>query len=440
MKIPASAPENDLEPAWFDMEPFRKLLGAVRQAEVDGHYIHWDSLRRRPPPFGATHEQWWWAIAMNRSSLRVPLPFKAAGRWPELWFARTESLERGLHRIDRSLGGRLETAEPDLTNEELRDSFILRSFAEEAITSSQLEGASTTRRVAKDMLLSGRAPVTRSERMIANNFQAMSRVRELRSSPLTPGVVFELQQILTQGTLPPEDVHRFRRADESVTVQDNSSGQVLYVPPMASELDARLQALCAFANQVDDERTFIHPVICAILLHFMLAYDHPFVDGNGRTARALFYWSLLRHNYWGAEYLSISRIIRKAPAAYGRAFLYTETDRSDVTYFLLHQVGVIQEAADDLFLYLEQNRRQLREAEKRFAKAGRFNPRQQRVLMDALHDSRARYTIEGHQREFGVVYQTARADLLKLEEAGLLRREAHGKKFIFSPAPGLRNR
>lgn len=57
-----------------------------------------------------------------------------------------------------------------------------------------------------------------------------------------------------------------------------------------------MTAMCAFPNgHLPD--TFIHPAIRAIILHFWLGYDHPFVDGNGRTARALFYWAMLRQNY-----------------------------------------------------------------------------------------------------------------------------------------------
>jgi len=54
-----------------------------------------------------------------------------------------------------------------------------------------------------------------------------------------------------------------------------------------------MEAMCAFVNGRDTE-PFIHPAIRAMILHFWLAYDHPFVDGNGRTARALFYWAMLR--------------------------------------------------------------------------------------------------------------------------------------------------
>jgi Fic family protein len=63
---------------------------------------------------------------------------------------------------------------------------------------------------------------------------------------------------------------------------------VFHTPPPAAELPARLEAMCDFANSKTPD-TFIHPVVRGIFLHFWLAYDHPFVDGNGRTARALFY-------------------------------------------------------------------------------------------------------------------------------------------------------
>ena len=101
----------------------------------------------------------------------------------------------------------------------------------------------------------------------------------------------------------------------------------------ASNCTERMGLMCDFANSKTPEG-FVHPVLRSIILHFWLAYDHPFVDGNGRVARALFYWSMLRHGYWLFEFVSISQIILKAPVKYGRAFLYTETDDNDLTYFI----------------------------------------------------------------------------------------------------------
>jgi len=92
---------------------------------------------------------------------------------------------------------------------------------------------------------------------------------------------------------------------------------------------------------------FIPPIIRAILLHFTLAYDHPFVDGNGRVARALFYWSALSGGYRLLEFVSISRVLRQAPAKYARSYLFTETDDSDVTYFIVHRLATVIRAIDE---------------------------------------------------------------------------------------------
>jgi Fic family protein len=73
----------------------------------------------------------------------------------------------------------------------------------------------------------------------------------------------------------------------------------------------------------------------------MLGYDHPFLDGNGRTARALFYWAAANNGYWLMEFISISQIIKQSPAQYGKSFLYSEYDENDVTYFIVHQLSVI---------------------------------------------------------------------------------------------------
>ena len=144
----------------------------------------------------------------------------------------------------------------------------------------------------------------------------------------------------------------------------------------------RMKQLCDFAN--DDGAkgdNFIHPVVRAIVLHFWLAYDHPFVDGNGRTARALFYWSMLRHDYWLVEYLTISSIIRQQTKQYARAFLNTEQDDNDLTYFLLYHTQVIERSIQAFQDYLArkiQERRRLG----RVLVPGLFNERQQAILIE----------------------------------------------------------
>jgi len=315
-----------------------------------------------------------------------------------------------------------------------RDQYIVSALVQESITSSQLEGAVTTREVAKEMLRTGRPPRDTSERMILNNYSTMQRIRSIRQSALSPDLVMELHALVTEGTLDkPDAAGRFRRADENVRVED-IEGTIFHEPPPADELPQRIEAMCAFANGTTPD-FFVHPVIRAITLHFWLAYDHPFVDGNGRTARALFYWSMLRADYTLFEFISISQILLRAPKRYARAFLYTETDQNDLTYFILHQTEVIEQAVQALHEYVKRKTTELREAEHRLRGLQGLNHRQQALLAHALHQPGARYLIGSHQRSHGVTFQTARNDLFDLRERGLLVSKKEGRSNAFY-APG----
>ena len=230
-----------------------------------------------------------------------------------------------------------------------------------------------------------------------------------------------------------------RRSDENIRIIDDIDGTEYHIPPPAAELPGRLQAMCAFANgQAPDY--FIHPVIRGIILHFWLAYDHPFFDGNGRTARALFYWSMLRHDYPLFEFISISEILRRAPVRYARAFLHTETDENDLTYFILHQADVVREAVKSLQAYLERSRRELQESAARLRGMQELNHRQQALLLHALREPGTVYQIGAHQRSHAVTHQTARDDLFDLVDRGLMSRTKQGRTYCFRTLPDLRDR
>jgi Fic family protein len=195
--------------------------------------------------------------------------------------------------------------------------------------------------------------------------------------------------------------------------------------------------MCDFANGVGGDDGFLHPVVRAVLLHFWLAYDHPFEDGNGRTARALFYWSMSKQGYWLTEYLSISQIFRNAPARYGRAFLYAETDDRDSTYFVLFHLAVIKRAIEELHKYLQRKMREVHEFEQLVRTSDRFNYRQLALLGNAARHPDQPYTFRSHATSHNVTFQTARTDLLALRDQGLLEQRKRGRQFVFYPAPDL---
>lgn len=406
-----------------------------------GKYRHWDNFRHLHGDDGLTAEQRWAAVKLARRQLYVstPLTDKQGHHFQYALPAIAIDL---LHRVDRDASGVIGAPE-QVTNRQTQTTYLLTSVIEEAITSSQLEGAATTRRVAKDMLLSGREPEDRSERMIANNYRALQYVRAHRTEPISANRVFELQEILTTGTLDePDGAGRFRRRDEHIVIEDET-GTLLHDPPDARELAVRLDRLCEFANG-GRASEFMHPVVRAILVHFGIGYDHPFVDGNGRTARALFYWVMAREGYWLCEYLAISRILKKGRARYTRSFLYTETDDNDATYFVLHQLDVLNRAIADLHSYLAAKATELREVDDlvRHSRSLRaeLNVRQLALLTHALKNPQAEYTIASHRRAHDVAYGTARADLYAMAKRKLLEQRRRGRAFMFVAPADLKQR
>jgi len=431
-----------LEQLLDDLQASPERVGRVfahaNRPTVEGRYMHWDSIRHRTPPDQLTAREWWFALKFARRPLLRPMPLLDAAGAPFQLAMPDPALEM-LHQIDQQASGEIALAE-EVTNPATRDRYLVSSLIEESITSSQLEGANTTRRVAKEMLRTGRPARTKDERMIANNFRAMNAVRSWLGEPLTVERVLELHRVVTDGTLDhPDAAGRFQLPDEERVTVIDPDNDVVFVPPPADELQERAKAMVAFANGEGQQEGFLHPVMRSVLLHFWLAHDHPFEDGNGRTARALFYWSMLRNGYWLAEFLSISRILRRAPMQYGRSFLYTETDERDATYFALHQLGVILRSIEELRRYLQRKMQEKREVEKSL-RALDLNHRQVALISHAMRHPDADYTFRSHQRSHGVVYQSARSDLLDLEQRGLITRCQLGKTFHFQPVPDLMER
>jgi Fic family protein len=442
MKLPHPPPGLSGLLASIGPGEFPKILELQPGPLVHEAYLHWDELRHREPPPSLNHETWWLGLRLARQALLKPLPLLDKKGTP-FFFGSPDPVQIDLHHIDQDAAGEIKSATETATPAS-RDRYLLRSVIEEAITSSQLEGASTTRRVAAEMLRSGRAPKDRSERMIFNNFLAMQAIQGFKHEPLSPGRVLDIHRLVSEQTLDdPQDVGRLRQSND-IRVVNNDDGTILHQPPDYRELPERLERICAFANSSEDQRPFVHPVLRAILLHFMVGYDHPFADGNGRTARAIFYWSMLRSGYWLAEFISISQILRRAPAQYGRAYLFTESDGGDTTYFLIHQLATMRKAIQSLHDYLARKAREQRSMERLLAESpelrAKLNHRQKALLTHALKHPGAGYHIEDHQKTHAIVYQTARTDLLQLAEFGLLEKLKEGRAFLFVAPEDLRAR
>lgn len=376
--------------------------------KINDEYYYWDKVKYHTPK-GIAPEDFWAAVKYLRRTNYKLYPFYTC----ELSLFETNKMLEILHNIDMNFGGVL--ASSSMIPDKNKQYYLLSSIMEEAIASSQMEGASTTRKVAKEMLRKQAKPKDKSQQMILNNYNTIRYLSAHKNQGLTPELLLDIHKQITENTLDnPEDEGRFR-TDDNIHVMNVMTGEIAHEPPSYKLLEDSIIQLCIFINE---DKTFIHPIIKAIILHFMISYLHPFVDGNGRTARSLFYWYMLKKGYWLTEYLSISRIIYKSKNQYEKAFLYTEHDEFDLGYFVNYNLKVFNEAFNELKLYLE------RKAQENAAileyRIPGLNERQIQIIKICAEKPASMFTSKELETRFNVSVKTIRSDLEGLVSVGLM--------------------
>lgn len=381
--------------------------------EADDNYWYWSDVKYKKMPSDITIQEFWFAMKFNRKAKQVFV-------WDQygIKVSVTNKMQRLCHNFDMNFGGAW-GSDSIIPNDD-RERYLVSQLMEEAIASSQMEGASTTRKVAKEMLRKNASPRSRSEQMIANNYESIRFISAHKNEELTPELLLHIHALMTKKTLEDaEDEGRFRTNDE-VVVENSITHEVVHTPPTYTEIPHFVEQLCDFANN-EDENVFIHPIIKAIIIHFMIAYVHPFTDGNGRTARALFYWYMLKKGYWLTEYLSISSIIYRSKASYERSYLHAEADAGDMGYFVIYHLRVLELAFKELQSYIRRKIAQ-RQNSTSLLLLGGINERQATILTWFRDNPDTVLTIKEVETRFAVSQPTAKLDVDGLVNKGLLRK------------------
>ena len=386
--------------------------------KVNADYEYWDKAKYKKLPEGFTPQMLWANVKASRLRSMIPVWNKYS-----INLCVTSQMQRLCHEFDMKFGSFWEV-EGDTQSSE-KKYYLSSSLMEEAIYSSKMEGASTTRIVAKDMLRKKKSPQNKSQQMIVNNYNTIQYIVEHKDEPLTEELLLTIHRLMTEKTLDnPEDAGRFRTNDK-VVVADMVEGDIIYIPPSFQEIPEFVESLCDFFNN-DNPRTFIHPIIRGIIVHFMLAFMHPFIDGNGRTARALFYWYMLKEGYKLTEYISISRVIAKSKSNYEKAFRYVENDGNDMGYFVAYNLGALEISFQQLRDYIQRKQRE-KSAASSFMMAGNINQRQALVLQQLKEEPGTIFTVKDVQEQFSVSSMTARKDLSDLVKQGYMTEIALNK-------------
>lgn len=374
-------------------------------------YPYWNTVKYKKLNGFDTSEDIWNALKQLRLSNQITVNPNY-----RIHFSMTNSMARLCHNFDMQFGG--SWGSESLIPRDSRKIYLMNSVIVEAISSSQMEGASTTRKVAKEMLRNKITPKDKSQWMIYNNYQTIQFLSENLDQPMTPEFLLQIHSLMTYNTMDnPEDAGQFRQND-NVVVANSVTNEIVHRPPSFTEIPGAIAWFCQFANS-NEVTVFIHPIIKGAILHFFISFLHPFVDGNGRTARAIFYWYLLKEGYWLTEYLSISRIIYKSKASYEKSFLQSEADGNDIGYFITYHLNALEKAFDELKAYIERKTAQKKD-EVQLLKIGGITRRQASILHLFIKDADLIVTAKDIAGRMLVTQPTAKKDLSELVQSGLL--------------------
>lgn len=430
------------DPASLDWSRLGPLMRKYDITDERGRYLHWDKLKWRTR--GDRAEDVWQVVKLKRLAQSRLLPLQDEQGLP-FTFCVTSAMEAVLHQIVAIAAGKVAMVGRNQATQTEQDCFLFSSLLmEEAITSAQLEGAATTREVARNMLEQERPPQDEDEQMILNNYELLREAERMKDEPLSIDQILEFHRIATRKTSGNSVVPGELRQADDIYVVDRE-GNIAHQPPGWQALPARLQALCDFANAEHDGAggaIFIAPVVKAIILHFMIGYEHPFRDGNGRTARALFYWYMLRSGYPLFRYVSISQLLKDEPKNYGYAYLYSETDEGDLTYFIEYQLDIIRRAFEQLRSYLQERAEGYRQIEQKLENTRFAGLKfvQKDLLKRAVRDPGWIFTALEISNHYGISDNTARTYLKQLVQEKLLLPSADGRRTLYVVPADLEQR
>lgn len=356
--------------------------------------------------------QFWPVMEEARRKAAVRLPLLAQNGEP-FWFVVNKSIEEQCDAVARM--ARRSDLLDGLAPEVIEDATI-----DEAVWSSAIEGAFTSRAEAARIIRQNKTPANKSEQMVKNNYKALLYVLESLEAPITAKTLTDIAGIVTDGASD-ERIDAFRK--EPVYVMGREG--VIYTPPDARDVPRLMDDLLEFIGESE-----LHPLLKACIAHFYFVYVHPFMDGNGRTARALSYMMLLRTGYDFFRYFSISGLVARERNGYYKAMRNVEQDGNDMTYFIDFYSSMLSRSVqkmEDQFVRHILTGRKLKALEA----AGRLNERQLRGTRWLLEGEPERVTVETWKKKYRITTETARRDLLLLCEEGVLERTLEGRKAVF---------
>lgn len=416
-------------------EKLTSYLDYFSPIDKKGRYLYYDEMKYRVPT-ELDSGLVWSIIKLARNRQKSPL-IKLGEPLKQCNLVLTPTVQKAISETDRNAtSASLEWISSKI-GERAQIDYLLKDLIEdESISSSQLEGAATTTRVAKELLKRNRKPRNLDEKMILGNYKLMIFVWENREKDLSVDLIQEMHKVGVDGI---NDDHyhpgAFKRTDEVCVVDED--GDIVHSPPTVKGLKERMRKIVKWANTNHSEigeESYLHPLIKAIVLHFCIGFEHPFQDGNGRVARALFYWFLFKNDFAAFRYIAISVLLKDAPVKYGNSYIYTERDEMDLTYFIEYQSEIIIRAINKFKEAYKKAALEIEEFNQwlwRSSLYKKLSDKQKTVFQVAKSGTALAFTIRNVEENLGCSYNTAATVLNGLVKLKLFEKVKDGREWVY---------
>ena len=333
-------------------------------------------------------------------------------------FTITNKINNALLEIERARGF--------LDATKLKDDWIIQMQSEalilEAHHSTHNEGTELTLVQAQLILTGGHVDDIRPDdrQELLNYKEAMDFVSEYldKKTEITEGLIKNVHHILVKdvrgGTLEPG---QYRQVQNYVV--NTATREIIYTPPEPEEVPELMKEFVEWLNNIDD----VPPVLAAGIAQHKFVDIHPFIDGNGRTARVLCTLVLYLHGYDFKRLFSLSEFYDTNRPGYYRAIQAVREEYKDLTPWLEYFIDGLKVQMLEVKDRGEATIKKEIIMEK--AKKAGLNERQKMIMMNLLENRKA--SVDDIRQELDVVRRTVQRDFAILVDAGFVREVAKSK-------------
>lgn len=208
-----------------------------------------------------------------------------------------------------------------------------RALVLEAHYTTHIEGTQLTLEQSERLL--GGQTVTNANpddaRELTNYRDAFNLVSDYLDSdtPLTEGLIREIHKRLVKGVRGNSAAPGQYRKIQNYVV-NSKTGETVYTPPPVYEIQRMMQELVDYINKTRE----IHPVFVSGIAQFQLVHIHPFLDGNGRSARLLSTLCLYKKGYDFKQLFTMSEYYDRNRSDYYKSIQSVRENKMDMTEWL----------------------------------------------------------------------------------------------------------